>query len=141
MASPTKKTRVFISFDYDHDNDLRIMLVGQARHQNTPFAFEDWSVKRAARGWKEDARGRIGRSDVVIVICGHNTNTAVGVEAEIKIAREEDVPFWLLRGRKSGDCRRPKGTSWFSDEMHDWTWGNIESMCRSKTTPWWKRIW
>lgn len=89
MAATTKKTRVFISFDYDDDSDLRVVLVGQTKHHNTPFAFEDWSVKQAARGWKEDARKRIGRSDVVIVVCGHYTNTAVGVAAEIKIAREE----------------------------------------------------
>ena len=27
-----RRLRAFISFDYDHDSDLRTMLVGQARH-------------------------------------------------------------------------------------------------------------
>jgi hypothetical protein len=46
MATPITKTRVFISFDYDHGDDLRRMLLGQANHHDTPFSFEDWSIKR-----------------------------------------------------------------------------------------------
>jgi len=41
MASPPKKTRVYVSFDYDHDDDPRRLLLGQAKHHDTPFAFED----------------------------------------------------------------------------------------------------
>jgi hypothetical protein len=140
LAMPDK-TRVFISFDYDHDDDLRVLLLGQAKHQDTPFSFEDWSIKQASADWKDKARNRIRSSAVVIVICGHHTKSAVGVATEIQIARDEGVPFWLLRGRKGGTCQWPKGTSWFWDTMHDWKWKNIESMCRAKTTPWWKRIW
>ena len=29
--------RVFIAFDYDHDEDLRNLLAGQAKHPDTPF--------------------------------------------------------------------------------------------------------
>ncbi len=39
------KTRVFISFDYDHDADLKTLLVGQAKNQDSPFEIADWSVK------------------------------------------------------------------------------------------------
>ena len=140
MAAP-EKTPVFISFDYDHDDDLRVMLLGQAKNRDTPFSFEDWSIKHASKGWKEDARKRIRRSKVLIAVCGLHTHTAVGVSAEIKIARDEGVPFWLLRGRKNGTCQRPQGTSWPWDSIHDWTWDNIESMCRYVTLPWWKRMW
>lgn len=31
------KPRVFTSFDYDHDEDLKTMLIGQAQHSDTPF--------------------------------------------------------------------------------------------------------
>ena len=41
-----------------------------------------------------------------------------------QIAREEGVPYHLLRGRKNGWVRRPRGTSWFWDTMHAWTWNN-----------------
>ena len=37
--------RVFISFDYDYDENLRILLVGQARNPDSPFTISDWSVK------------------------------------------------------------------------------------------------
>ena len=42
MAKPIP---TFISFDYDHDDDLRIMLVGQSKNRDTPFSIADWSVK------------------------------------------------------------------------------------------------
>ena len=35
------KKRTFISFDYDHDNDLKILLVGQAKREDSPFAIRN----------------------------------------------------------------------------------------------------
>lgn len=37
--------RVFTAFDYDHDAALRTLLVGQSKHEDTPFEICDWSVK------------------------------------------------------------------------------------------------
>ena len=37
--------RAFISFDYDHDEDLCVMLAGQAKHPDTPFEIKDRSIK------------------------------------------------------------------------------------------------
>jgi hypothetical protein len=127
-----KKTRVFISFDYDHDQDLKNLLVGQSRHKDSPFFIEDWSIKQETKSWKADARKRIRLSDVVIVICGHHTHQAVGVTAEINIAREEAVPFRLLRGRKSGWVRRPQGASWLWDTLHPWAWNKLRSITKVK---------
>jgi len=36
------KTRVFTGFDYDHDEDLRNLLVGQAKLSDSPFELADW---------------------------------------------------------------------------------------------------
>lgn len=141
MAAPPKKTRVYISFDYDHDDDLRRMLLGQAKHHDTPFSFEDWSIKHETKGWKEDARKRIKRCDVVIVICGHYTDRAVGVSEEIEIAREEAVPYYLLQGRKSGTCRRPVGKTGSRDTINSWTWPNVAAMCTVKRRSFWTKIW
>lgn len=137
----TQKTLIFVSFDYDHDDDIRTLLLGQAKNPDTPFTFEDWSIKQETKGWKEDARKRIRRCDAVIVICGLHTDQAVGVAHEVQIARDEDVPFHLLKGRKNGMCRRPSGTSWLWDTMHEWKWGNIASMCGHPPDPWWKKYW
>lgn len=51
------KKRVFISFDYDHDSDLKNLLVGQARNEDSPFEIADWSVKEELSGdWKQKVR-------------------------------------------------------------------------------------
>ncbi len=39
------KTRTFISFDYDHDSDLKLLLVGQAKNSDSPFEITDMSIK------------------------------------------------------------------------------------------------
>jgi hypothetical protein len=140
MSTRTSSARVFISFDYDHDEDLKNLLVGQSRKRDTPFAFEDWSIKKESKPWQEDARKRIKRCVCVIVICGHRTHEATGVAAEVAIAREEGIPVWLLKGRR-GPCRRPQGTSFLWDTLNPWTWDNIEALCSSTPVPWWKRIW
>lgn len=37
MADP----RVFISFDFDHDETEKNLLVGQSKNSKTPFSIED----------------------------------------------------------------------------------------------------
>ncbi len=137
----SEKTKVYISYDYDHDQDLKNLLVGQSRNPDSPFFVEDHSIKVETAGWKADARKRITRSEVMIVICGRYTHRATGVTAEIEIARDEDVRFYLLKGRKEGAMRRPKGTSWFFDELHPWTWNELQRMTSLKKRPWWTKIW
>ncbi len=126
--APQAKTRVFISFDYDHDQALKNLLIGQARHERSPFSVEDWSIKQASTAWKSDARDRIRRADQVIVICGYHTHQAVGVSAELGIAKKEEKPYFLLRGRKNGWVRRPRGASVWWDTVHPWTWDSLRTM-------------
>ena len=135
----TEKTPVYISFDYDHDRDLKDLLVGQSRFKDSPFAIVDHSIKKETKAWKADAKTRVGRAFVVIVICGLHTDTAVGVTEEIKIARSLGVKYRLLRGHKDGQPRRPRGTSWPFDPIYDWTWGNLRQMTDRR--PLWKKIW
>lgn len=122
------KTRVFISFDYDHDTDLKNLLVGQARHPDSPFEITDLSIKEAiSKNWKENARRRIKSCDVVAVICGEYTNSASGVSAELKIAQEEGIPYFLLWGRTNEVCIKPVSAK-STDKMYRWTWGNLKSL-------------
>jgi hypothetical protein len=94
------KTRAFTSFDYDHDEDLRTLLVGQAKLGDSPFELADWSVKEPMSGdWKEKVRKRIRQVDQVIVICGEHTDRAAGVSVELTIAREEKKPYFSTDGR------------------------------------------
>lgn len=120
------KKRVFISFDYDHDETLKTFLVGQAKLADSPFELADWSIKEPISGdWKAKARKRIKSVDIVAVICGHHTDTATGVSAELAIAQEEKTPYFLLKGYADTDCKKPK-TAINTDKMYKWTWDNLK---------------
>ena len=122
------KKRAFISFDFDHDEELRNLLVGQAKNPDSPFDIADWSVKEPLTGnWKEKVRERIRRTDLTIVICGEWTHTATGVAEELRITREEGKPYFLLRGRAGKTCTKPN-TALESDEIHKWTWDNLKKL-------------
>ncbi len=125
--------RVFISFDYDHDEELRNALVGQARYPNSPFSIADWSVKEHLSGnWKQKVRGRIRRTDLVIIICGEYTHTATGVADELAIAREESKPYFLLKGRRENNCTVPRNAH-VGDKIHYWTWENLKGLIEGKS--------
>lgn len=121
------KVRAFVSFDYDHDLDLKTLLVGQAKHPDTPFEIADWSIKEASADWKLKARSRIRSADQVIVICGEYTNTATGINEEIRIARSEKKPYFLLAGRANKPNRKPTAAM-ESDKMYRWTWENVKTL-------------
>ena len=121
------KVPVFISFDYDHDATLKEFIVGQAKHSDSPFEIIDHSIKVSSQDWKERARTRIKRADQVIVICGKHTDTATGVNVEMRIAREEGTPYFLLAGYADGGNRKP-AEALSSDKMYKWTWDNLKSL-------------
>lgn len=122
------KSRVFVSFDFDHDEDLRNLLVGQAKNPETPFELADWSVKERMSGdWQEKVRRRIRQTDQMIVLCGQYTHTATGVGAELRIAQDETVPYFLLHGRSGKSCTKPT-TARASDKIYTWTWDNLKKL-------------
>jgi hypothetical protein len=122
------KKRVFTSFDFDHDADLRTLLVGQAKLEDSPFELTDWSLKDPLTGdWKAKIRTRIKSVDVICVMCGESTNTATGVSAELTIAQEEHVPYFLLKGRADKTCTWPKAAR-PEDKMYKWTWDNLKAL-------------
>ena len=125
--------RVFTSFDFDHDSDLRNALVGQAKYTNSPFEIVDASVRRHLRGdWERQVRNRIRKADLVIVICGERTHTAEGVAIEVGIAQEEGKAYFLLRGHKDRVCTKPM-TARSNDQMYEWTWDNLRKLIEGKT--------
>lgn len=120
--------RAFISFDFDHDEDLRNLLAGQAKHPDSPFEIKDRSLKEPLTGdWKEKVRRRMDNIDVVIVICGESTYTAAGVAAELTIARDAKKPYFLLWGRNGKNCTKPT-TTLASDKVYNWTWDNLKAL-------------
>ena len=118
--------RAFISFDFDHDEDLRTMLAGQARHPDSPFEIKDRSLKEPLTGdWREKVRRRMNNVDVVIIICGEYTHTASGVSSELIIAREANKPLFLLWGRNGKQCTKPS-SALIADNIYSWTWPNLK---------------
>lgn len=127
-----KKKRTFISFDYDYDKELKECLVGQARNPDSPFEITDMSIKeKIDDNWKKKARDRIKGCDVVVVICGEHTDTATGVTAELTIAQEENVPYFLLKGHPDKVCKKPNHAL-ASDAIYKWSWDNLKSLFQGK---------
>ena len=121
-----RKKRACISFDYDNDVDLKNLLVGQARNTDSPFEIIDLSIKEAIdQNWKIHARRRIKGCDCVCVICGEHTDKACGVSAEIRIAQEEKVPYFLIQGRSGKSCKKPLAAL-STDKIYNWTWDNLK---------------
>ena len=122
------RKRVFISFDFDNDNDLRGNLIAQAKKPDSPFSLTDCSVKAPIdEKWKRQVRSRICSADLMIVICGEHTHDAAGVAAEVTIAQEDGKPYFLLKGRRGKTCTKPKN-SLKNDEIHQWTWDNLKNL-------------
>ena len=126
-----KKVRCFISFDYDHDVELKRALVAQSKKDDSPFEISDWSIKDSNPNWEEEARSKIKRSEVVIVICGKHTDTAEGVAIELEIAQEEGADYFLLAGREEGPNKKPK-TAKPEDKIYEWTWDNLKRLINGK---------
>ena len=90
------------------------------------FEITDMSIKEAIdTNWKANARTRIKGCDVVAVICGKHTNEATGVSAEVSIAQEEGIPYFLLHGRANEVCKKPRAAK-TSDKIYNWTWNNLK---------------
>jgi hypothetical protein len=120
--------RVFTAFDYDHDESLKNLLIGQAKHPDSPFEMHDWSVKEPLTGdWKNKVRTKIRKVDQVIVLCGEHTHEATGVSAELRIAQEESKPYFLLWGYSDKTCTKPTSAT-AGDKIYTWTWDNLKKL-------------
>lgn len=124
-ATPRKK-RVFVSFDFDNDAQLKRLLVGQSKNGRSPFEIADWSLKEAAPEpqWKSRAAAAIARSDVVVVLLGQHTHRAQGVLAEVRMAKEARKQMVQLIGTAHASCKRVSGAG----PTYAWTWANLEKI-------------
>ena len=119
---PSRKTlRIFVSFEFDKDNDLRNSFYEQAE-EHTAHCIHNCSLKEAypTPEWEEEARSAIRGCDVVIVLVGPDTHNAPGVETEVEIALGLKKPIFQVRPRK----RPYKGVPHL-DEPIPWRWPRI----------------
>lgn len=119
------KARIFISFDYDNDEDIKTLLAGQAKHTESPFEFVDGSVKYHLTGdWEEKVKNRMKNCDMAIFLCGTNTHKAEGVAIEVEIAKKMKIPYFFLAGYSDKTCTRPKNCN--DEKVYNWTWENLK---------------
>lgn len=118
------KKRVFVSFDFDNDKRLKDFIIGQSKNPDSPFEIADWSMKEAApeRNWEDEARTRILRSDVVIVMVGSSTNGASGVLKEVKMAQEAGKPIFQIIGYKDSNPSPVQDAG----PLLRWNWENLK---------------
>lgn len=118
--------RVFISFDFDNDKVLKDFMVGQSRLKDSPFEIYDWSLKESApeEDWEDEARKKIKRSDIVLVMVGGETYKASGVLKEVKITRDEEIKIIQMIGYKDKDYTRVPDAGY----LYSWNWENLKNL-------------
>jgi len=122
------KKRVFISFDFDHDEGAKHMLAGQARLPDSPFDFTDASVNEHLTGdWKDRVSRRLNYVDLMLVLCGEQTHRAAGVAAELSIAQEKGLSYFLLAAYADKTCTKPTSAR-AGDKVYKWTWDNLKAL-------------
>lgn len=119
--------RAFISFDYDHNTDERVLFCGQGKTSSpTPFSVEDWSSKSALpeKEWETSIKGKINCTNMMIVLVGKSMGTATGVAREIQFAKDQSVPvFGVYVGGADSSSTLPTGLA--RNRVIPWTWTGI----------------
>jgi len=122
----SQKLRVFVSFDFDNDKIVKDFIVGQSKLSDSPFEISDWSMKEAApqANWEAEAKARISRSDMVIVMVGLKTYRAPGVLKEVKIARVLKKPIYQIIGYRNGNYTPVPDAG----RLYSWNWDNLKKL-------------
>ncbi|MCB9585272.1 MAG: hypothetical protein H6718_07735 [Polyangiaceae bacterium] len=126
------RSKVFISFDYDHDRSVKEGLVAQSKDPKCPFDFVDHSIKeRLSEPWVAEARKLIAASDYVAILCGVQTHQAKGQHIELQLAKELRKPYFLLRASRQRPATRPSSAA--PDEvMYPATWPTVAALLRGE---------
>lgn len=124
MADP----RAFISFDFDHNETSKNLFVGQSKNSKTPFSIEDWSSKSSLpqSQWEVLIKSKIGKCNMLIVLCGKTMTSATGVAKEIAMAKEKNVPvFGVYVDGANTTSNLPSGLQ--RNRTIAWDWDKIAS--------------
>ena len=130
------QAQIFVSFDIEHDRELFEELRSQSN--SSGFAVLGCSERHTATDvWNERARRRIRNADQVIFICSEHTEASASMSSEIRIAQQEQTPYFLLWGRREIMCTKPLGAK-SAEGMYIWSpqvlQDQIAITCRSTRT-------
>lgn len=115
------KTKVFVSYDYEHDSDMKNRLIAESKRSDSPFSINDLSLSEKVTGWQQKARTAIDKCDVFVVLLGENTHQASGVRREVRMARQIDKNRFQLRKQRYNP-KRLDGAG----EVVAWKWKNLK---------------
>lgn len=124
MADP----RTFISFDFDHNENEKILFAGQAKNSKTPFTISDWSSKSSLpqAQWEKLIEEKINKCNMLIVLVGKYMASATGVAKEISFAKNNNVPvFGVYVGGANSESNLPTGLQ--RGRTIAWDWDKIAS--------------
>ncbi len=113
--------RIFVSFEFDKDNDLRNNFYRQGK-EHSAHIIHDSSLRQSypSEEWKARARYAIRGCDVVVVLVGTDTHNAPGVRTETEMARQMGKP--ILQVVPQG---RPYQGLPYIEERVRWRWTTI----------------
>jgi hypothetical protein len=115
------RVRAFVSFDLEHDEQLYESLLEGSISAASAFEVVGHSARLTGTElWSAGVREQIREADQVIVICGEHTGNSASVASELRIAREERVPYLLLWGHREIMCTKPFGAE-PTEGMYSWT--------------------
>lgn len=119
--------RVFVSFDYDHNESSKILFCGQGKKDSpTPFTVHDWSSKSVLDEdkWEELIAKKIGATNLMVVLVGKSMATATGVVKEIAMAKACNVPMFGIYV-DGADSNSTLPTGLVRSRTYSWTWANV----------------
>ena len=126
MAIP----RAFLSFDFDHDEKWRNLFAGQCKTDSpTPFTAADWSSRTdlPQSTWEAEIKARINSTNMLIVLVGRYMGSATGVDKEISMAKDVDVPlFGVYVDAANSASTLPAGLP--RNSVVPWKWDQIAHM-------------
>ncbi len=124
MRNPIATLKIFVSFEYDKDNELKNNFIRQAK-EHTQYKIENHSLNEVYPNdhWKGKARSAIRQCDVVVVLIGQDTHNAPGVKVETAIACSMNKPIIQVKPQ-----RRPyRGLPYIDKPPILWRWKLIVS--------------
>jgi hypothetical protein len=120
--------RAFIAFDFDHDETLKMLFLGQRHLSASPFSIQDWSSKTALpqHQWEAIIHDKINLCNLLIVLVGKHMSSATGIAKEIAFAHKHDVPvFGVYIDGADEYSYLPAGLQ--RNRTISWTWRGISS--------------
>ena len=117
--------RVFVSFEFGKDNDLKNSFYRQAEDQSR-HSIRNYSLNEPydENVWKGKARRAISKCDIVFVLVGQDTHNAPGVLVETDMARSLGKPTVQIRSK--GARRNNYAGVPHVERRIAWKWNTID---------------